>query len=95
MLTPKLIAKRKKIKSSLDFFPFRCKEFIKDNIPFYEQLYLYARAGKLPINIWFNFLRKECADQETILTALGYFAEVMIPFAKYEFSASSSLTSSM
>lgn len=68
---------------------------MKDNITFYEQLYLYARSKKLPINLWFNFLRGDFYDRETILTALGYFAEVMIPFAKYEFSASTNLTQSV
>lgn len=58
MLIPKYIAKKKKIKSNLDFFPYRCKEFIKDNISFYEKLYIYARLNILPLNIWFNFLRK-------------------------------------
>lgn len=67
---------------------------MRDNIPFYEQLYLSVRSNRLSINIWFNFLRKEYFDRETIYTSLGYFAEVMIPFAKYEFAASLNLTMS-
>lgn len=58
MLIPKVIAQRKKIKSNLDFFPYRCKEFIKDNIFFYENLYLLALSNKLPLHSWFKFLRK-------------------------------------
>lgn len=64
---------------------------MKDNIAFYEKLYLFACSGQLPLSGWFNFLRKEYFDSETILTALGYFAEVMVPFAKYEFPVSSTL----
>jgi hypothetical protein len=58
MLTPKVIAHRKKIKSNMDFFPYRCKEFMKDNICFYEKLYFFARIGKLPLDNWFTFLRR-------------------------------------
>lgn len=69
----------------MDFFPYRCKEFMKDNICFYEKLYFFARIGKLPLDNWFTFLRRQNFDKETIMTALGYFNEVMVPFAKYEF----------
>lgn len=74
MLTPKFIARRKKIKSNLDFFPYRVKEFIKDNIYFYEQLYISIHNCKLPFSLCFNFLRTEFFDKETTDTALGYFA---------------------
>lgn len=63
MLTPKFIAKRKKVNTNLDFFPFRVKEFIKDNIYFYEQLYIAVRDHKFPISICFNFLRPEFFDE--------------------------------
>ena len=36
----------------------------------------------------FNFIRPSFFDKQTIHTALGYFADVMIPFAKYEFGGS-------
>lgn len=36
----------------------------------------------------FKFLRKDFYDKSTIVTALGYFSDVMVPFAKHEFSLS-------
>jgi hypothetical protein len=68
---------------------------MKDNWCFYEQMYIAARNKKLQFGVWFNFLRKEYFDKDTIYTALGYFADVMIPFAKYEFSGSFNLTQSL
>ena len=56
---------------------------MKDNWCFYEQLYIAARNKKFSFSSVFNFLRKEYFDMDTIYTALGYFADVMIPFAKY------------
>lgn len=56
---------------------------MKDNWCFYEQLYIAARNKKFSFSSIFNFLRKEYFDKDTIYTALGYFADVMIPFAKY------------
>lgn len=68
---------------------------MKDNILFYEKLYVAALNSRLPMALIFNFLRTEHFDSETVLTALGYFGEVFIPFAKYEFSTSNSLSNSL
>lgn len=97
MLLPKQVVKKKKIKANVnvDSYPYQCREFMKDNWCFYEQMYIAARNKKLQFGIWFNFLRKEYFDKDTIYTALGYFADVMIPFAKYEFSGSFNLTQSL
>jgi hypothetical protein len=40
-------------------------------------------------------LRKEFYDKTTIYTALGYFADVMVPFAKYDFSGSYNIMKSL
>lgn len=95
MLMPKLVIARKKIKTNVDTYPYYCREFMKDNWCFYEQMYIAARNKKIQFKNVFNFLRKDFFNKDTILTALGYFADVMIPFAKYEFSGSFNLTKSL
>jgi hypothetical protein len=68
---------------------------MKNNWCFYEQVYMASRNKKLEFKIWFNFLRKEFFDPECVETALGYFVEVMFPFAKHEFSMSFNLSKSL
>lgn len=88
MLLPKIVIKRTNIKGNYQQFPYRCKELMKNNWCFYEQVYISARNGRLPLTFWFKFLREEYRNESTLDTALGYFDEVMTPFAKYEFSGS-------
>lgn len=56
---------------------------MKDNWCFYEQLYIALRAKKMQLSKLFDFVREAHFEKDTIYTALAYFADVMIPFAKY------------
>lgn len=60
MLQPKQVVKKKKIKANInvDSYPYQCREFMRDNWCFYEQMYIAARNKKLDFGGLFNFLRK-------------------------------------
>ena len=95
MLIPKQIVKRKKIKANVESYPYQCREFLKDNWCFYEQLYIAIRKKKIEFRNLFKFLHPEYYDKTTIYTALGYFSDVFGPFLKYEFSGSFNLIKSL
>ena len=65
------------------FYIFHSKEFMKDNWCFYENLFLFIYQGQLTFSHLLRFLDEEYYDVETVYTALGYFSEIMVPFAKY------------
>lgn len=54
-------------------------------------MYIFTRLGKFNFKSIFNFVREQFFDERTIYTALAYFSDVMIPFAKYEFCSSHNL----
>ena len=58
-------------------------------------MYIAARNKTIDFGRIFNFLRKDYFDKNTIYTALGYFADVFVPFAKYEFCGSFNLSKSL
>ena len=85
---PKKVAARKKITTKFECLIYLSKDFIKENWCFYEVMFIYIKKGKFRLSAFFDFLKPENLDYETVYTALGYFMEIMVPFAKYEFSSS-------
>jgi hypothetical protein len=50
MLLPKQVSKKRRSsqrKAGSDYYPFHCREFMKNNWCFYEQLYIAVRNKKL------------------------------------------------
>lgn len=58
MLIPKELIKKKKIKVNVDSYPYQCRELLRDNWCFYEQLYIALRKKKLDFGLFLKFLRK-------------------------------------
>ena len=56
---------------------------MKNNWCFYEYLFLALYFKKLSLDVFFHFLEPEYHFEPTIPTALGYFSEIMVPFARY------------
>ena len=89
------MANRKNYKEKYDPLIYLSKDFMKENWCFYEILFLYIKKHDFSFLTFYEFLHPQNYDPHTIHTALGYFREILIPFAKYSFSSSFSLTAAL